>query len=435
MEEELRYKLKYTYGEDFGTGYFKYGPISLGESPRITQSRGLILRDLPESVKMLIPPDVARRGIVVGDEVSKYLSSTRDMVRNLKYPLHDGIIRKDDDDSWRVAKELARFGLSSFYEQAAGSGDFKGFLVVMSLSALSPDYMRERFIDMHMEINQEFQGNMIRAVTAIDQPFAVAISEKAVTCMVVEAGHGNIQIVPISYGPIRDGIVALNRGGSETNAITREILKDAGYSDLAKDEYVVEAVKREAGLVPRDLGAAVKAAREDPARFSIKIKVNPLVTVELNELSWTRFLIGEVLFDPTHDEFKSYVQQGRFSIEDVTMGDMVFYGEMNLADAVISSVRKTPVEIQDKIVSNIILSGGAFNWRAPPSLSDVAVGSVDKVKLMIGNKVPDLLNRLNIRMVKDPQYSVWKGAIVYGYALPLSVEWNDKTKEGWIFPR
>ncbi len=112
MEEELRYKLKYTYGEDFGTGYFKYGPpISLGESPRITQSRGLILRDLPESVKMLIPPDVARRGDSGGgDEVSKYLSSTRDMVRNLKYPLHDGIIRKDDDDSWRVAKELARFG-------------------------------------------------------------------------------------------------------------------------------------------------------------------------------------------------------------------------------------------------------------------------------------------------------------------------------------
>jgi len=162
--------------------------------------------------------------------------------------------------------------------------------------------------------------------------------------------------------------VALNRGGAETNAITREILKDAGYSDLAKDEYVVEMVKREAGLVPKDLGTAIRSAREDPKRFSIKIKVNPLVTVELSESAWTRFLIGEVLFDPTHDEFKSYVQQGRFSIEDVTMGDMVFYGEMNMADAIISSVRKTPVEVQDKIVSNIILSGGAFNWRAPPAL-------------------------------------------------------------------
>lgn len=431
----MRYKLKYTYGEDFGTGYFKYGPISLGEAPRIIQSRGLILRDLPESVKMLIPPEVVKRGIVVGDDVSRYLSSTRDMMRNLRYPLHDGIIKKEDEDSWRVVKELTRFGLSSFYEQAVNSGDFRGFLVVMSLSALSPDYMRERFIDIHMEINQEYQGKMIRALTAIDQPFAVAISEKAVTCMVVEAGHGNIQVVPISYGPIRDGIVALNRGGAETNAITREILKDAGYSDLAKDEYVVEMVKREAGLVPKDLGTAIRSAREDPKRFSIKIKVNPLVTVELSESAWTRFLIGEVLFDPTHDEFKSYVQQGRFSIEDVTMGDMVFYGEMNMADAIISSVRKTPVEVQDKIVSNIILSGGAFNWRAPPALSDVAVNSVDKVRIMIGDKVPDLLNRLNIRMVKDPQYSVWKGAIVYGYALPLSVEWNDKAKEGWIIPR
>ena len=48
--EETRYKLKYVYAEDFGTGYFKYGPITLGDKPKIIPSRGLILRDLPESI-------------------------------------------------------------------------------------------------------------------------------------------------------------------------------------------------------------------------------------------------------------------------------------------------------------------------------------------------------------------------------------------------
>ncbi|MFN7105836.1 MAG: heat-shock protein Hsp70, partial [Pyrobaculum sp.] len=44
------YRLKYTFAIDFGTSYVKYGPITLNE-PKMTQTRGLFLRDLPESVK------------------------------------------------------------------------------------------------------------------------------------------------------------------------------------------------------------------------------------------------------------------------------------------------------------------------------------------------------------------------------------------------
>jgi hypothetical protein len=55
--------------------------------------------------------------------------------------------------------------------------------------------------------------------------------------------------------------VALNRGGSEANAVTREVLKDSGYGDLAKDEYVIEIVKRTAGLVPKNLDEAIKRLR------------------------------------------------------------------------------------------------------------------------------------------------------------------------------
>ncbi len=431
LADESRYKLKYTYAEDFGTGYFKYGPITLGEKPRMIPSRGLILRDLPESIKMLIPKSVLERGVVVGDDVSKYLSSMREAARNLRQPLKDGIIRRDDEDAWKIVKELVRFGFSQFFPEVANQPDFRGYYTVIALSALAPDYMRERMMELHKEVDEEFEGRLIAAVTVIDQPFAVAIAEKAVTCSVIEAGHGNIQVVPISYGPIREGIVALNRGGAEANAITREILKDAGYGDLARDEYVVETVKRQIGLVPRNLKEAIKKAREDPKRFAVKVKIGPLVEIELVEHAWMRFLIGEIIFNPKHEEFTSYIQTGRLVIEDVVVGDMVFYGEMDLAEALIHSVKKTPVEIQEKIVSSIILSGGAFNWQVPPGLEDVACTSTEKIKIMMSEKVPDMAEKLNVRMVKDPQFSVWRGAIIYGYALPTSVKWNEKYKEGW----
>ena len=429
--EETRYKLKYVYAEDFGTGYFKYGPITLGDKPKIIPSRGLILRDLPESIKLLIPKPVLERGIVVGDDVVKYLSSIRDAIRNLKHPLYDGIIRKEDEDSWKIVKELIRYGFQQFYPDASKEPDFKGYYVVIALSAIAPDYMKEKMIEIHKEIDEEFDKKLIYALTLIDQPFAVAIAEKAVTCCVIESGHGNTQIVPISYGPIREGIVALNRGGAEANAITREILKDTGYGDLAKDEYVVEFVKRQIGLIPRDLKEAIKKAKEDPKKFAIKVKINPLVEIEFVETSWMRFLIGEIIFNPRHEEFQSYIQQGRLVIEDVTIGDIIFYGEMDLADAIITSIKKVPVEIQEKVLGTIILSGGAFNWTVPPGLEDIAVNSVDKIKIMLDEKISGIGEKLNVRLVKDPQFSVWKGAIIYGYALPSSVKWNERLKEGW----
>lgn len=228
--------------------------------------------------------------------------------------------------------------------------------------------------------------------------------------------------------------MALNRGGgAEANAVTREVLKDSGYGDLAKDDYVVEIVKRTAGLVPRNLDEAIKKAREDPDRFSIKVRINPLTEIELRDAAWMRFLIGEVVFNPRHDVFSSYMQQGRLVIEDAAVGDMMFYGEMDIAEALITSIRKVPVEIQDKIMSTIILSGGAFSWSVPPGLEDVAVNSVDKIKLMVSEKLPDLASKLSISIVKDPQFSVWKGAIIYGYALPNNVRWNERTKEGWYY--
>jgi len=357
------YRLKYTFGIDFGTSYVKYGPITLNE-PRVMQTRGLFLRDLPESVKMRIPPEILWRGLVVGDEeVRKYLSSVRDVQRNLKYPLKDGIAKRDDEDAWKVLKELARYSLVQFPQT---DPDFEGWLISIALSALAPDYMYKAFFDIYTELAQEFK---IYAVTILPQPLAVAIAENAVNCIIVEGGHGNIQIAPISFALIREGLVAVNRGGAEANAITREILKDIGYSDIAREEYAVEMVKRAVGLVPRNLREAIRTAKSNPDRFVTRVRLSPVVEVEIpREYAWTRFLIGEIVFDPNHEEIKSYIEQSRLHIENAVIGDVTLHGEMDVATAIITALRNVSVEIQERVASQIILSGGAFSWRVPPGL-------------------------------------------------------------------
>ncbi len=121
-----------------------------------------------------------------------------------------------------------------------------------------------------------FQDNnhgRIRAVTVIPQPFAVAIGHGVTTCVVIESGHGNSQVCPISKYPIRAAQVALNRGGGDANAITSEILKDSGYGDLANEEAVVRKVKENIGLVPGNLDSAIADAKKFPRKSRAKYRV------------------------------------------------------------------------------------------------------------------------------------------------------------------
>ncbi len=429
--DETRYKSKYVFAEDFGTGYFKFGPITLGESPFMVQSRGLILRDLPESVKLRVRDRaLLERGVVVGDdEIPKYLSGVKDAARKLKYPLKDGVVKFDDEDSWLVVRELARYAFERFPVSEAG---FEGWYVVIALSSLAPDYMIRRIFSIHEELDRQHGGRLIKAVTVISQPLAVAIAENAVDCIVIEGGHGNIQIAPISYALIREGVVALNRGGAEANAVTREVLRDIGYGDVAREEYVVELVKRELGLVPRKLDGAIRDAKSNPDKYVTRVRVSPITEIEVpREYAWTRFLIGEVVFDPRHEVFESYVEQGRLKIEDAVVGDVVLYGEMDLASGIVESLKRVPVEIQERVLSNIIISGGAFKWNVPRGLEDHAVDSVTKIGIMVRDRFPNIAHSVSARTVKDPQFSVWRGSIIYGFALPIHVKWNEQEREGW----
>jgi len=217
------YRSHYTFAMDFGTSDFKYGPITLGEKPRIVNNRGYF----PDKSSVMYKAFEPTSEVIVGDDVPLYLQSAEDLSSRLIYPMRNGMIDKGDDQAWRVVSSLTSYSLDAFKPDP--SNGFRGYYVVASLSSVSPRYMYERLLGSFQENNH----GKIKAVTVIPQPFAVAIGHGVTTCVVIESGHGNSQVCPISKYPIRAAQVALNRGGGDANAITSEILKDTGYGDLA----------------------------------------------------------------------------------------------------------------------------------------------------------------------------------------------------------
>ena len=415
------YRSNYTFAMDFGTSDFKFGPISCGETPRIVNNRGYF----PDKKSVMYAAFESAADIVVGEDVPLYLQSAEDLSTRLIYPMRNGVIEKSDEPAWRVVNALCQYGLNSF--KPTVNNGFQGYYVVASLSAISPRYMYERLL----EAFQQSNGNrMVRAVTVIPQPFAVAIGHGVTTCVVIESGHGNSQVCPISKYPIRAAQVALNRGGGDANAITSEILKDAGYGDLAGEESLVRKVKESIGLVPSDLDTAIEEAKKSPRRFRAKYKVpGTRVEIDLEKDSWSRFLIGEYVFNPNHEIFESYFSRGMPRPKDVKMGDTVFKGMLDFGDAIVAAVERCPVELQPMLYREVLLSGGNFSWEVPERLEGAAVGAPTKIKMLLRQKG---IKNVSVKMTTSPQFSVWHGCIIYGFAVPEEYEWDWQRLEGWM---
>lgn len=415
------YRSHYTFGMDFGTSDFKFGPITCGETPRLVNNRGYF----PDKNSIIYNAFEQTSDVIVGEDVPLYLQSAEDLSSRLIYPMRNGTIDKSDDTAWRVVSALTDLGLHAF-EPVPNNG-FEGYYVVASLSSVSPRYMYERLLDTFKESNG---AGLVKAITVIPQPFAVAIGHGVTTCVVIESGHGNSQVCPISRYPIRAAQVALNRGGGDANAITSEILKDAGYGDLAKEEAVVRKVKENIGLVPADLDGAVEEAKKSPRKFRAKYKVpGTRLEVDLEKDSWARFLIGEYVFNPNHEIFESYFGRGMPRPKDVKMGETIFRGMLDFGDAIVASVERCPVELQPMLYREVLLSGGNFSWTVPDRLQDVAVDAPAKIRLLLKQKG---IKNVSVKMTKSPQFSVWHGCIIYGFAVPEDYEWDWQRLEGWM---
>jgi len=418
---EEDYKRRYVFGADYGTSDFKYGPITQGEKPLVVANRGYF----PEASIVSRVMGVERE-VVVGRDVPLFLESGADLTSRLIYPMRSGTIAKDDGKAWRVIRELTLMALQEF-KPSTGFG-FKGFYVVAALSAVAPRYMYERLFEIYSNLAHETE--LIHSATIIPQPLAVAIAHKTTSCVVVESGHGNTQVAPISRAPIMGAVMALNRGGGDANALMAEILKDAGYGDLAKEEAFVRKVKEGVGLLPLELEKAIQFAKSRPDLVRVSYQVpGTRIKIDLAENSWARFLVGEYVFNPNHEVFQSYFRRGMPRPRDAKIGDVVFYGMLDMAETIIQAVEKCPVELQPYLYSQILLSGGNFSWNPPQPLKGVAVDSSTKLKHMLTSKG---IENVNIMMSEEPQYAVWRGCIVFGYAVPANYRWSWEKMEGWM---
>ncbi len=416
MEIE-EYKRKHSFAEDYGTSQYKFGPVA--EKPEIVENRGLIL----DTSSIIYRVSGISRSVIVGPDVSMFLGSREDISRQLIYPMRDGTIDKNNERAWKIIYEITKYGLLKF---RPSDPNFKGFYVAAALSAIAPKYMYEKLFEIHKEIDEE--TGLVKAVTIIPQPLAVAISQKTITCIVVESGHGNTQITPISRYPIRSAIISLNRGGAEANMITAEILKDSGYGDLVHEEKLVRMVKEAIGLIPRDLKESIRIAKEDKDRFRAIFRIpNTTTVIDLGDNSWMRFLIGEIIFDPESEAFESYYKRGMPRPKDTVIGDIRISGTVKLSDAIILSAQRCPLELQPHLYRKIILSGGNFAWRVPDNLKDVAVDARTRLLSMFHEKGISV----SIELVNEPLYSVWRGALVYSIAVPEDYEWKWDKMEGW----
>ncbi|ACB08026.1 hypothetical protein [Candidatus Korarchaeum cryptofilum] len=420
---------KPVFASDFGTSFYKFGPWWMMKTgPSVIENRGYFPKISKVSAEVR---GISVKEVVVGDEVSEYLESRADLSR-LYYPMRNGVIEREDQRGWKVVKELVRYSLLKHYPGRVDTTGipFSGFFVVAALAAQAPTYMYERLFEIYQEVNSEEGGGLVRAVTIIPQPLAVAIAEKAVTCVVVEAGHGNTQVTPISRDVIRAALIPLNRGGSDSDKITAQILKDLGYSDLAREEKFVRIFKEMAGLLPLDLNKAIPWSKDHPGALQSVFRIpGTTVEIDMGEKAWQRFLIGEFFFNPGHEIFESYYSRGFTPPKDTLIGGEVIPGNVTLAEAIRLSISKIPVELQTSVSRRIILSGGAFNWSVPKGLEGIATDSPTKLK----NMLRSIGLEVDPKIVSDPQFSVWRGSIVYGMAVSEGIKWDWSKMEGWYY--
>ena len=418
---------------DYGTGYVKYG-MEEDIKPEVIETVGLVI---PDEMK----GDLLRKveDIVVGDAIVSYLPTRNVPHEGLHYPLRHGVVERDNKLAWRILEKITEHILTTVRRRPTIESDFKGFYVVFSLVTGAGRYMYERFF----EIFRKFaERGLVKAVTVLEQPLATAIASGRLTCIVVESGHGSTQILAIDGKDVRgsiknaiiDGaIVPLSRGGVDANGLTREILKDAGYGDIALNDEIVRRAKEALGAIPLDLDRAIEWAKRNPEKVRAKATLfEPAFggEIDLGKYSWWRFLIGEFVFNPEHEIFYSYYKGGFLKPRETSIGDAVFRGTMPLDEAIMESLERCDQRVKKRISEEgvIILSGGNMAWRVPRGLKKAAVTADRKINYLLHKKGL----RIKVELAPDPLTSVWKGCLIYGQNLPLDMKWDWKTLDGWM---
>ena len=127
--------------------------------------------------------------------------------------------------------------------------------------------------------------------------------------------------------------------------------------------------------------------------------------------------------------FQSYFTRGFPRPKDVKIGDVTFRGMLDFGEAVVESVERCPIELQPLLYRQILLSGGNFCWSAPEALEEVATDASTKIRLLLKQKG---ITNVKVSVTESPQFSVWRGCVIYGYAVPEDYVWKWDRMEGWM---
>ncbi len=239
----------------------------------------------------------------------------------------------------------------------------------------------------------------------------------------------NTQVAPLSSGMIFNALITLNRGGGDCDLVAAEILRDAGYGDLAREPKLVKLFKESVGLVPKNL-KEVLADKNNP-KYGVVFRVpNTRISIDLDKNSWQRFLIGEFFFDPSNEYYSSYYRRGFPKPSDSYAEGKLVSGTTDLAEVIIQSVQKCSFEIQPALYRSVFLSGGGFSWGVPEGMEGFAVDSPTKVRMMLEAKG---IQGVTVTLTKSPVYNVWQGCVAYGMYIPEDFTWDWEEREGWQY--
>lgn len=389
---------------DVGTRFVKYGPPA--EEPSMIENRAFYVE--PGAAETLFG---LKPGWVAGPQVANFLGTYDNT--NLVYPMRNGRLGDDPRAPQALAAVIRYAVLDSWHEL----GRPRRVRVVLGTAVDAPaGTLRAMFDAVAAALRGVGAGGL---VTAVPQPLAVAISEKMLTCLVLESGHGNTQVTPVSMYPVVSATATSGVAGWLADAVAAEVLRDLGWGDRAAEDKFVRMFKEAVGLIPRSLDEALRSDGGDTV-FRV-----PGTRIEVEVPGRARYLIGGVIFEPQHEVYESYYRRGMRRPQPVVVAGRRL-GGASPVDAVEASLSALSVELQP-VMDKLLLSGGNMEWRRDPS-APLSVTAEEKMASMLAER--GLAPRP--RLVEAPRHAVWRGLVVYGLAAPDDVEWSWERREGWL---
>jgi len=209
------------------------------------------------------------------------------------------------------------------------------------------------------------------------------------TGLIIEIGDSSTRIVPVYEGfQLSHAIKILDLGGNLITEFMEHQLKQAGFTaDSSVKKQIIRVIKEKACFVSLDF-------KEDMKRYEEYRKPFSLPDGEILEIDSLRFLIPELLFNPS-----------LYNLETLP-----------LHEAILECIEDCDMDLRPKLLNNIFLSGGSsmfpnFKSRLYKELELLLAKKKKKIQIV------------KIIAPKERMFSVWIGGSILGMIPEFSESW------------